>query len=73
MCKAWEDQYMIGRSEGQEDGRKEGRKEGRLEGIEEAKITIFQNMIRRGFQMEEARTLAELSEEQAKKILSEMK
>lgn len=69
MCKAWEDQYMIGRSEGQEDGRKEGR----LEGIEEAKITIFKNMIRRGFQMEEARTLAELSEEQAKKILSEMK
>ena len=65
MCKAWEEQYISGQSE--------GRKAGRKEGMQEARITIFKNMIKRGFPAEEATALAELTEDTAQKILAEMK
>lgn len=65
MCKAWEEQYISGQSE--------GRKAGRKEGMQEARITIFKNMIKRGFPAEEAAALAELTEDTAQKILAEMK
>lgn len=49
-------------------GRTEGREEGRVQG----RTRVFVNMIRRGFPVEDAMSLAEITEEQAEKVLKEM-
>ena len=49
-----------------------GRTEGRKEGCVQGRIRVFINMIRRGFPVEDAMSLAEITEEQAEKALKEM-
>ena len=49
-------------------GRTEGREEGRVQG----RTRVFVNMIRRGFSVEDAMSLAEITEEQAERALKEM-
>lgn len=45
-----------------------GRQEGRLDG----QIIVFKNMIRRGFSVKEAMSIAEITEEQAQNALREL-
>ena len=62
-----------GLREGQEKGLREGRKEGRKEGITEGQILVFTNMLKRGFSMEDAMSIAEITREQADRALADMK
>ena len=54
------------------EGRTEGRREGLKEGIAEGRILVFVNMIKRGFSMEDAMSIAEITREQADKAIADM-
>lgn len=49
-----------------------GRTEGRQEGRQEGQIIVFKNMIRRGFSVKDAMSIAEITEEQANQALKEL-
>ena len=51
---------------------KEKLQEGRVEGRVEGRIMVFKNMIRRGFDVKDAMSLAEITEEQAREALVQM-
>lgn len=55
------------------EGRAEGRQEGRIEGLQEGQIKVFLNMVQRGFSVDEAMSLAEITKEQADKALATLK
>ena len=55
-----------------EKGRTEGRLEGRQEGRQEGQVIVFKNMIRRGFSVKDAMSIAEITEEQANQALKEL-
>lgn len=50
----------------------EGRTEGRKEGVAEGQTLVFINMIKRGFSMEDAMSIAEITKEQADKAIADM-
>ena len=52
-------------------GKDEGIKLGKNEGKNEGKITVFKNMIKRGMDVAEAQSLAELSDEQVAEIMKQ--
>lgn len=56
---------------GKDEGIKLGKNEGRYEGKYEGKITVFKNMIKRGMDVAEAQSLAELSDEQVVEIMKQ--
>ena len=45
---------------------------GRQEGLQEGQVNVFKNMIRRGFSVKDAMSIAEITEEQANQALKEM-
>lgn len=49
-----------------------GRTEGRQEGRQEGQVIVFKNMIRRGFSVKDAMSIAEITEEQANQALKEL-
>ena len=51
----------------------EGRREGYASGRQDGQIIVFKNMIRRGFSVKEAMSLAEIDEEQARSALEDLK
>ena len=60
-------------NEGRREGRAEGRREGYASGRQDGQIIVFKNMIRRGFSVKEAMSLAEIDEEQARSALEDLK
>ena len=60
-------------NEGRREGRAEGRREGYASGRQDGQIIVFKNMIRRGFLVKEAMSLAEIDEEQARSALEDLK
>ena len=63
---------LEGHREGRQEGRQEGHREGRQEGRQEGQIIVFKNMIRRGFSVKDAMSIAEITEEQANQALKEL-
>ena len=57
---------------GRTECRLEGHREGRQEGRQEGQIIVFKNMIRRGFSVKDAMSIAEITEEQANQALKEL-
>ena len=49
-----------------------GRTEGRQEGRQGGHVIVFKNMIRRGFSVKDAMSIAEITEEQANQALKEL-
>lgn len=49
-----------------------GRTEGRQEVRQEGQVIVFKNMIRRGFSVKDAMSIAEITEEQANQALKEL-
>ena len=58
---------------GNAEGRREGYASGRQDGRQDGQIIVFKNMIRRGFSVKEAMSLAEIDEEQARSALEDLK
>ena len=56
--------------EGLVQGREEGRAEGKAEGIEEKGVKCFLNCIERGMSIENAKAIAELTDEQVRKAMT---
>lgn len=72
MCKAWEDmgeeKRAIGRAEGMEVGRTEGIKVGRAESMKKQK-RIVQNMVDRGYSIEDILAIMECSREELQEFI----
>ena len=50
----------------------EGMKKGMQKGRQEGQVIVFKNMIRRGFSVKDAMSIAEITEEQANQALKEL-
>ena len=59
------------REDAWEEGRVKGREEGRTEGREEGRVQVFVSMVRRGFAVEDAMSIAEITREQAERALAD--
>ena len=62
-----------GERKGLAEGERKGLAEGQRKGLAEGQILVFTNMIKRGFSMEDAMSLAEITKEQAEKAIADMK
>ena len=59
--------------EGWREGWKEGWIKGWREGLAKGQILVFTNLIKRGFSVEDAMSIAEITKEQAEKAIADMK
>ena len=59
-------------NEGLSKGLSKGLAEGLSKGLAEGQILAFTNMIKRGFSMEDAMSIAEITKEQAEKAIADL-